>query len=286
MTFDQGVRGAPARLRASSAALADTQQAFDAVASTYDRSNAENPILCAMRDRSRGMFERLVPPPASVLDLGCGPGCDAEYFAHRGYRVTAVDWSPAMVQETRRRLRVAPEPGNARSIEVRQLGIHELDCLAPAKYDAVYSSFGPLNCVPDLKGSARLIAGRLHQGGLLIASVIGRVCPWEMALFASRGQWRRAAVRFARSPVPVPLEDGTIWTQYYTPREFTASFTTFFDRVALRALGVFVPPPYMQEFASRHSSMVSLLQRVEDCSAGWPIVRTVGDHFLIAARRR
>ena len=29
----------------------DTQQAFDGVAAGYDRSNAANPILCAMRAR-------------------------------------------------------------------------------------------------------------------------------------------------------------------------------------------------------------------------------------------
>ena len=80
-------------------ALAETRQAFDGVAAGYDRSNAENPLLCAMRTRVRRMLEKHVSAGSHLLDLGCGPGSDAVYLAGRGYRVTAIDWSPAMVAE-------------------------------------------------------------------------------------------------------------------------------------------------------------------------------------------
>ena len=53
--------------------LLDTQQAFDSVAATYDRSNAENPTLVEMRRRTRATLEAYVPQGSSVLDLGCGP---------------------------------------------------------------------------------------------------------------------------------------------------------------------------------------------------------------------
>ena len=36
-------------------------------------------------------------PYASILDAGCGSGRDTLYFAKRGYRVTAFDYSPALV---------------------------------------------------------------------------------------------------------------------------------------------------------------------------------------------
>ena len=60
------------------ATLLDTQRAFDGVAEDYDRSNAENRILSAMRERVRQTVERFVPPGSRILDLGCGPGADAE----------------------------------------------------------------------------------------------------------------------------------------------------------------------------------------------------------------
>ena len=84
--------------------LFDTQRAFDGVAAGYDRSNAANPTLCHMRARAREAVQALVPHGSHVIDLGCGPGTDAEYLAQNGYRVTAIDWSRAMVDEARRRL--------------------------------------------------------------------------------------------------------------------------------------------------------------------------------------
>lgn len=264
-------------------ALRDTADAFDGVAATYDRSNAENPILCAMRGRTRAALEAVAPRGASILDLGCGPGTDAVYFAGRGYRVVAIDWSLAMVEEARRNLRAAGSDG-----DVRHLGIEQLDALEPPAggFAAAYSSFGPLNCVTDLDRAARTIARTVHSGGALVASVIGRVCPWELAIYLSRGAWRRAAVRFARGPVAVPLEGRTVWTQYYTPGQFDRAFEAAgFEPVSVRALGLLAPPPYLQSFAERHPDLVTRLHAADDRLGAWPLLRALGDHFLVVMRK-
>ena len=43
-------------------------------------------------------FLRQLPACAHILDAGCGPGRNAAAFLSHGYRVTAIDASPAMVQ--------------------------------------------------------------------------------------------------------------------------------------------------------------------------------------------
>ena len=266
-------------------ALADTRRAFDGVAGGYDQSNAENPILCAMRARVHRALEASVPAGGHLLDLGCGPGSDAAVLAARGYRVTAIDWSRAMVEEAGRRVRGA---GVADRVDVQHVGIHEIHRLEPAgaPFDAAYSNFGPLNCVVDLPAAAQAIADRLKPGGVLVASVIGRVCPWEIALYAWRGNLSRAAIRFRRGLVPVPLKGRTVWTQYFSPREFErVCAAAGLVRVSLRALGLFVPPPYLQTFADGHPAFVAALQRAEDRCGGWPVLRTWGDHFLIILRK-
>jgi SAM-dependent methyltransferase len=266
-------------------ALLETQQAFDGVAAAYDRSNAANPTLCDMRARAWESVDAFVPPGARILDLGCGPGCDAEHFAAQGHRVTAIDWSAEMVAQARRRVRAS---GLAARVDVQHVGIHEIDRLAPidARFDAAYSNFGPLNCVVDAEAAARMIAERLRPGGVLIASVIGRVCPWDVAVHLARGQVARAFIRFRRGLVPVPLEGRTVWTRYYTPREFERICAAAgLTRVSLRGLGLFVPPPYLQAFAARHTRLVAALQRIEDRVAGSPLLRGWGDHFLIVLRK-
>ena len=264
-------------------ALADTQQAFDSVAAGYDRSNAANPLLSAMRERVLDAIIAHTPPAGRVLDLGCGPGADVATLAERGHRVTAIDWSAAMVEETRTRVARA---GFADSVDVHHLGIQELDRLPPGRFESVYSNFGALNCVPHLSDAIGLVADRLVPNGVFVASVIGRVCPWEIALFASRADFARVAVRFARDLTPVPLNGRTVWTRYYTPVEFERVCARFgLRRVSLRALGVFVPPPYMEAFAARRPAWIARLQRLEDRTASWPIVRSLGDHFLMVLTR-
>jgi SAM-dependent methyltransferase len=266
-------------------ALAETQRAFDGVAAGYDRSNAENGILCAMRARVHATIDAHTPAGSHLLDLGCGPGTDAVSLGTRGYRVTATDWSPAMIEQTRRRVRDAQLGG---AVDVQHVGIHEIDRAEPldARFDAAYSNFGPLNCVADLPAAATRIVNRLKPGGVLVASVIGRICPWEMALYASRGDFARAGVRFRRGLVPVPLDGETVWTTYIAPVEFQRTFVAAgMARVSLRALGLFVPPPYMDAFAARHPALLAGLQRADDRCGAWPLLRGWGDHFLVVMRK-
>lgn len=262
----------------------DTRRAFDSVAGEYDRSNTENALLCEMRRRTLAAVVRHVPARARVLDLGCGPGADAETLAVAGYSVTAVDASPRMVDEARRRIRRASLEDR---VAVHHLGIEQLDELPVEHADAAYSDFGPLNCTADLSHAAKAIGRRLRSDGLLIASVIGRVCPWEIGLYLSRGDLARVRVRFARDLVAVPLNGHTVWTRYYTPRAFEAPFLAAgFRRVSLRALGLFVPPPYMQAFAARHPGLIGTLRRIDDLVGGWPVLRNAGDHFLVVLQKR
>ncbi len=271
------------RPTSGASSLLDTQRAFDSVAPTYGRSNLENRTLCEMRRRTIGALESSAPRGSRVLDLGCGPGSDAEDLARHGYRITAIDWSPAMVDEARRRVHAGALDDR---VVVRHLGIHELDRLAPETFDAAVSNLGPLNCVPDLPDAARLIADRLRPGGVLVASVIGRICPWEIARYLAAADWARIRVRFSRGLAPVPLNGRTVWTRYWTPGSFERTFAAAgFRRVTLRTLGLFVPPPYLQGFADRHRRLVAALQRVEDLAGACPGLRAWGDHFLIVLRK-
>jgi len=259
--------------------LGDTQQAFDSVAAEYDGPLGNNALVQGLRARTLTAVLGAVPPGAALLDLGCGTGLDAVWLGQRGYRVIAIDWSPAMVRRAREQ---ATRGGVDRGVTVYHLGIHELDRLPEQALDGAYSDLGALNCVPDLALAARAIAGRLRPGGVLIASVIGRVCPWEVAVCLRKGQWARARVRWSTRTVAVPLSGHTVWTRYYMPAEFRSAFESAGFRLrSLRALGLFVPPPYLFAFAQRHPRVVAALETLEDRVAGWPALRQWGDHFLI-----
>ena len=268
----------------SAGALLDTQAAFDKVAAEYGEANARNPVLSGMRRRAMRCVVAHLPRGAHVLDLGCGPGLDDEELGQCGYEVTGLDWSPAMVAQARARIDRA---GLSDRVRIHHLGMHELGQLSPVVFDGAYSNFGALNCVPDLPDVARQLAARLRTGAPLVASVIGRVCPWEVALFLAKRDVARARIRFADGFVPVPLDGCRVWTRYYTPTAFVRAFAPAgFVPQYVRALGLLVPPPYLEHFAVRHARVVRALQVAEDVVAAWPGLRNWGDHFLVVLRKR
>jgi SAM-dependent methyltransferase len=91
------------------------------------------------------------PPPAAVLDLCCGTGHLAEALSQRGYSVTGVDGSEAMLAYAREN---APNSSfhlaDARSFELNQT------------FDLALSTYDSLNHVLELDG-LRSVFRRVHQ---------------------------------------------------------------------------------------------------------------------------
>ncbi len=266
------------------ALLNDTRDAFDSVAADYDGPRGNNPLIQDIREEMWRCFDASFSPGSRLLDLGCGTGLDAVRMARCGHRVTATDWSPLMIARTQAR---ALQEGLTDEVQALHIGAHELQRLGgSAVYDGAYSNLGPLNCVPDQAEVSRECARLLAPAGRLVLSVIGRVCPWEVAYYLSRRRWRRATVRFARRVTPVTMNQRTIWTRYYTPREFYRLYARDFKLLYYRGLCLFAPPPYLTGVRERHRNWYERLWRMDRRTSGWPVLRAMGDHFLIVLQKR
>jgi SAM-dependent methyltransferase len=263
--------------------LLDTRRAFDSVADIYDGPVGNNALVQRMRAQLLRAVESSLPRGARLLDLGCGTGIDAVYFAAHGYQIVVTDWSAQMVARARRR---AAEAGLGDRIQAEVLGIQELERWQGEPFDGIYSDLGPLNCVSDLRAVARSCSALLKAGGALIASVIGRVCPWEYAYYAARRDWPRAKLRCARASVPVNLNQQTVWTSYYAPREFYRRFAAEFELKYYRALALFLPPPYLIRLYERGRPLFAPLGWLDDYLGALPFIRDAGDHFLMVLTKR
>jgi ubiquinone/menaquinone biosynthesis C-methylase UbiE len=277
-------RRGPAASGATLQQLRETQDAFDSVAADYDGPRGNNALIQDMRREMWHWLDNTFATGSRLIDLGCGTGLDAIRMARLGHYVTATDWSPEMVRRTAERAQREQLDDRVRALAI---GAQELERLGEdATYDGAYSDLGPLNCVPDLARVAGECARLLKPGGALVFTVIGRVCPWEIAYYLFQGRWGRLKVRFARAFTPVGMNKHTIWTHYYEPRRFYRAFERDFSLEHYRGLCLFAPPPYLAWVREKYPRCYESSWRLDRHVAGWPLLRAMGDHFLIVMRRR
>jgi SAM-dependent methyltransferase len=75
---------------------------FDTVADVYDETLPAHVVEHYLAKRTRFVLSTC-PPPASVLDVGCGTGVLAARLADLGYEVTGLDPSEGMLTQLRER---------------------------------------------------------------------------------------------------------------------------------------------------------------------------------------
>jgi len=126
---------------------ADNNASADKTRNAYDRAYRGTNYYWGVRP-SDSCFEalHLLPPdrPLRVLDIGCGEGRNAVFFARNGYHVSAFDFSPEGVRKTR-------ELAQAAGVEVDafEADINTFRLCAP--FDILFST-GTLHCLrPELR---------------------------------------------------------------------------------------------------------------------------------------
>jgi ubiquinone/menaquinone biosynthesis C-methylase UbiE len=274
----------PPRTACSPDQLHARRDALDSVAADYDGPRGNNALSQEMRRETWRWLDLTFAPGSRLLDLGCGTGLDAVRMGRLGHSVTATDWSAQMVRRTAER---AAQEGLTGRVAALVAGAHELHRVqGGGEFDGAYSNLGPLNCIPDLGATSRELFRLLKPGGALVFTVIGRVCPWEVAHYLRRWNWARLKVRYARGFVPVGMNGHTIWTHYYAPREFYRAFRHDFTLTHFRGLCLFAPPPYISGLRERHPRWHERLWHLDRALAAWPGFRGLGDHFLMVMRRR
>ncbi|MBV9614746.1 MAG: class I SAM-dependent methyltransferase, partial [Ktedonobacteraceae bacterium] len=135
---------------------------------------------------------RYLPPTGSILEIGAATGA----LCRRGYSVTAVDLSTALLERCKLRLEAAGLDGQARFIEA---DVRDLHAVPTTAFDAVLL-MGPLYHLifeEDRRQAIRQAVNRLRSGGLLFSAHLSRLGVLG-DLMKKAPEWieRREEVRF------------------------------------------------------------------------------------------
>ena len=259
---------------------------FDNVAEDYDHHITGNRMNRLLRDRSLAIFRRRFVRCHRLIEIGCGSGMETLPLLETGHEVLAIDISSRMLATVRQK---AQRAGVGERLKTRRLAARELHRLveegSSGSFDAAYSTYGALNCEPDLSSIPPSLAKLLVPGAPFVAGVYNRWCLFELAGYSLSLQ---PGLAFSRrsNPVPVGASRFCVDVYAYSAREFIELFRPQFQLEAVEGVPVFLPPSNLTGYAERFSRHFDRLA-AWDARLGrhWPFSR-LGDHFLMTYTRR
>jgi SAM-dependent methyltransferase len=156
----------------------------------------------------------------------------------------------------------------------------------PSAFDGAFSNFGALNCLPDRRPVADLLAGLVRPGGRVALVVMGPLCPWEIGWHVARGR-PGAALRRLRAGAPAHVGQGaTVRVWYPTPRRLRAELEQHFEHIETFGVGTLLPPSYMSGVVERWPRPFEALALLERRLAQRGPWAWLNDHYMAVFERR
>jgi SAM-dependent methyltransferase len=194
-------------------------------------------------ERIRDDFRRITTKYEfnDVLEIGCGPGFDIQWFATKypNKNFTAVDISSEMIKLTNRRLQKS-SINNVSLFQSDELSL--INKLGEKSFDLIYVYFGALNTVDDLTKSADQIHKLLKPNGKAVLTFVNK---WYLRELIVQVLKLNLKIAFARL--------GKVWGGYsvtrflkshcYSPGKVKNAFSKF-TLLERKGYSIFYPPWY------------------------------------------
>ena len=258
-------------------------EAFTRQSAIFDELYSGESIIEFKRQRVREHILNNVRPGSNMLELNCGTGEDALFFAGLGYTIHATDISKGMLDVFRKKLESLD---GANRITIEECSFTELNHLSnKTQFDYIYSNFGGLNCTGELDKVLRSLDELVKPGGVVTLVIISKFCLWE-TLLCLKGKFKIAFRRFfAKNGKKAHLEGVYFKCWYYSPSYIKKHLPNNFEVIDVQGLCSIVPPSYFENFTKKYPSLYETLKRQENrLKSKWP-VKYIGDYFIISFRK-
>ncbi len=255
---------------------------FDAVAEQYDADFSESQIGIIQRKQVYNFLNDYVSinKPLRILELNCGTGIDAFYFARAGHQVLATDASQSMINQCMGKLQI--ENSNLK-LSFLQCDISNLSRLKDNNFDLVFSNFSGFNCLneSDFANSIYQIQNKLNDKGKFIVVLFGTKCLMERIYFFLKFQFGK----MSRREKYQSIFNGTESLFYYSALKVESIVKPYFSLLKKEPIGVFIPPSYLEQKMKKSKVLFTILQKMEKLFSKY-FNTEFGDHFIMAFEKK
>jgi ubiquinone/menaquinone biosynthesis C-methylase UbiE len=259
------------------------QTPFDKIASVYDElftrtaiGKMQRNIICTYLDDSLPVSQQI-----NILELNCGTGEDAVYFANKGLGVVATDVSDEMLKMTKEKIN---KLGISNYVTTKKLDLTNVsDFNFDQKFDLVFSNFGGLNCVDkeSLKNLSVVLSSILKDRGRIIFVLMPKFSLWDSFYFLMKIKLNKVFRRSSSKPLNVSLNGGNVQTFYYSPKEIANIFSNKFKVQNIKPVGFFIPPSFLNKLFLKKNKKLRMLNMFESSVYNFSFLANFSDHFLI-----
>jgi SAM-dependent methyltransferase len=250
----------------------------------YARRDVAGVVFQDRQEAALAMVERLgLPATSGVLEVGCGAGFLTVDLARRGLRITAVDAAPEMLEVARG---LVAEHGLGAAVQLRQADVHTLEF--PDRSFQLVVALGLIPWLHSPGDALAELARVLVPGGHLVVSSDNRARMNHLAdpSFSPLLATPRRAVgalrrRLTNTPADSRFHPHLMWTWQFRKLVELARL----EIVSERTVG-FGPFSFLAHPLLQGRGGVAVHRRLQSLADhGFPLVRSVGSHQLVLARK-
>lgn len=259
---------------------------FDATAQGYDAEFTHTQTGKYQRFQVWKQLRGLVLAKRKVIEMNCGTGEDALFFANEKAMVTATDISQEMLNVAKEK---AEKIGSQEISFVKWDLSQDFPLSLNEKFDIAFSNFGGWNCLST--GEIEKLGKNLHEilgeNGQLFVVIMPSFCVWESIYFLLKGDIKKAFRRRNRLGVSARLNDNQyVTTFYFSPRTIKKLLSPYFLVEKIRPIGFFLPPSYLDNAFKKMPFVLSFLFFAEKCVSFMPFFAYFSDHYVMVLRRK
>lgn len=259
---------------------------FNNAAYTYDSDFSFTSIGKAQRNLVYRAIEPLLNNQThNILEINCGTGLDACYFAQKGHTVLATDGAEKMLEISKKN---AAQKSLEKNITFKHIDLNQFAASSfNTTFNIVFSNFGGLNCLSPKKLSELIsqIHSVLKPNGIFIAVVMPKFCIWETIYFLAKMQPKKAFRRLKSSSTMAHVSGKWIETFYYNPSFFIKNFHQNWQLKKLTPIGFCIPPSYLQPTVNNLKLNLTGLENFDQKLSSIKALSYLSDHFLIALKK-
>jgi SAM-dependent methyltransferase len=259
---------------------------FDAAASQYDEAFTHTYTGKGQRELVWKWVNQILKKhpekTLKILEINCGTGEDAIYWAQNGHKVFATDISPEMIA----RAQAKKELVNLPNLDFKVLDANQMEQVE-GSFDMVFSNFGGLNCLSphELSELSPKIRQLLAPNGLFIGVFMSRKCAWERVYYLAKRNKTQRKRRIQAEPLDIRVDGTPVQTWYYSPKECLELFGGSLKINLIKPIGIGYPPSYLNAFFENRIFLKGIVWMIENTVGSASSLANYADHFLISFKK-